>query len=667
MGYKVQQSDIEILYQKDKKIFVKVELLNKNMLVVDTLQGELISDNFSIDANSDIRRTYDAVFCIKDSSFLIGADTKVWLDKYLRIYSGIKSAVKNEIVWYPIGIFLFNEMNYSYDSTTKELSLSCVDLMSMLNDTFSGVIMGATSTTIPAYTNNGESGITLMDNCTSVLAGTTMKIPIKNKKGFVQIYSYSGSVYCTIEGVEYINKSVDHRFISSKDGYIEVQFTDDCNLLYISVYYDEWWNETNTDLSDDTVWTFKPNDKFGAHPKTIKSTKGQIDYYKKIIYDEEVKYIIDTEKGSIQVDGTTPVYSYIRDAMIKTVEELGGIKKYIIKDIGKTIPYDLEFNIGSTVYDIIEKLRDLYPGWETFFDVDGTFICQKYPTCYEDRVELTYDVLEPLVISESFTDSFSEVRNITEVFGQTLTANYYTEVCEETEDGYLATFEDMTLTDEGTVQNNILIGIKLPKANKKNPVINIKAKLGDNYIETGNLVVLNNDDAIIDENKFKENTSYIFKSYRGVLYYLGQNQIHALAIETEKERTEDEKAKDKITYNCENIIYMINKDSPFTVEKIGERKQLLNGESYELIYADDLAMQRAEYENWKSTRLQDSITLEMLTIPWLDVNKKVEYKSFINGEINQYIIKSIKGSTTSGTMTVEMMRFYPEYIPESED
>ena len=32
-------------------------------------------------------------------------------------------------------------------------------------------------------------------------------------------------------------------------------------------------------------------------------------------------------------------------------------------------------------------------------------------------------------------------------------------------------------------------------------------------------------------------------------------------------------------------------------------------------------MERAEYENWKSTRLQDSISLEMM-IPWLHVNKK---------------------------------------------
>ena len=56
----------------------------------------------------------------------------------------------------------------------------------------------------------------------------------------------------------------------------------------------------------------------------------------------------------------------------------------------------------------------------------------------------------------------------------------------------------------------------------------------------------------------------------------------------------------------------------------------------------------------------------MIDIPWLDVNCKIEYKSYIDGETHQYIVKSISSSTSEGTMSVELMRFYPLYILDAK-
>ena len=74
-------------------------------------------------------------------------------------------------------------------------------------------------------------------------------------------------------------------------------------------------------------------------------------------------------------------------------------------------------------------------------------------------------------------------------------------------------------------------------------------------------------------------------------------------------------------------------------------------------------MQRAEYENWKSTRLTDSVSIEALLIPWLDVNKKVSYTPRYDPALGtlQYIVKHIEFSLKSGTMTVSMCRFFPYY------
>ena len=71
----------------------------------------------------------------------------------------------------------------------------------------------------------------------------------------------------------------------------------------------------------------------------------------------------------------------IRKAIIDTLA-LGGFTKYIVEEApgdGK-IPNDLEFSQGATIYDLLAGLRDIYPNYEIFFDVDGTFYYKPIPT-----------------------------------------------------------------------------------------------------------------------------------------------------------------------------------------------------------------------------------------------------------------------------------------------
>lgn len=69
-GYIVTQKDIEVLMQSDKTLFYKLELLNEDLKVVDLIEGNLISDNISISADSDIRRTYTCELVVTDSTFV---------------------------------------------------------------------------------------------------------------------------------------------------------------------------------------------------------------------------------------------------------------------------------------------------------------------------------------------------------------------------------------------------------------------------------------------------------------------------------------------------------------------------------------------------------------------------------------------------------------------
>ena len=57
--YDVQQADIQLLRQRAKNIYTKIQLLNDNMTIMDEMQGVFIDGTVSIDSSSAIRRTFD--------------------------------------------------------------------------------------------------------------------------------------------------------------------------------------------------------------------------------------------------------------------------------------------------------------------------------------------------------------------------------------------------------------------------------------------------------------------------------------------------------------------------------------------------------------------------------------------------------------------------------
>ena len=91
------------------------------------------------------------------------------------------------------------------------------------------------------------------------------------------------------------------------------------------------------------------------------------------------------------------------------------------------------------------------------------------------------------------------------------------------------------------------------------------------------------------------------------------------------------------------------------------------GGEFENITSDDLAADRAKWENWKNCRLTDNITITTKILPWLYVNKKVSYKSHSSGELHQYIITSISHDLSNNTSSITMYRFYPYYDMTEEE
>lgn len=138
-SYSVQQEDIDILSSHSKVAYCKIELLNRDMQILDSLEGVVFNDSFSCTGESTTRRSYNCDIIVKDSTFTIGPDKKIWINKYIRVYYGLETPrVKKK--YYLLGTFLFSDTNYSYSSTENKLSLSCVDRMAELDGTRGGLM-----------------------------------------------------------------------------------------------------------------------------------------------------------------------------------------------------------------------------------------------------------------------------------------------------------------------------------------------------------------------------------------------------------------------------------------------------------------------------------------------------------------------------------------------
>ena len=395
-------------------------------------------------------------------------------------------------------------------------------------------------------------------------------------------------------------------------------------------------------------------------------------------------------------NGNPIKYNIIRDAFIDTAVQLGNVKKYIIDDIGEykgtlynkdyvsyreshpewnQVPYDLEFSNGDTTCGMLTKMIELYPNYTMYFDKDGVLIAGMIPSCDDDLVVLENDDLKNISVTESSSTTLTEVRNVVHVWGQTFEVDWYSEDVSNSNNTYIVNVDEY---GEEYVHGDE-IGLLIPTTNASVQYINING--------IGNVAIYDeNTDEYLQENTMSENTIYVFKIRKRYIdgaitvraYLEGQWQAHALCVLVDgsvsnelytcSDGTTTEKYSKKYfqdKYNVETVKLKVIPDSPYTVQKIGERLKSNSGEEFENITSDSLALARAEYELFVKARLTDSITISLgKLLPWLEPNSKVSYIKRNDTELKEYIIKKVTLNLTDGSTSIEMYTFYSLYEEE---
>lgn len=347
-----------------------------------------------------------------------------------------------------------------------------------------------------------------------------------------------------------------------------------------------------------------------------------------------------------------------RELIINLLGE-AGINKYFIefnlngKHVSTfSIPHDMTYNAGSTIYNIIRDVVQLYAGTQMYFSVDGTFVIEPIPTGKNEINMLTDDIIQPLLISEQLTTSLSNVYNHIKIYGKVNEPNYYTKDVTCVDNVYKANVIAYKLDETGTqvevdygnkLNNFDSFSLRIPQTNSENQYLNI------NGID--NIPIVDDSGKPIRKGLLEINTDYIFR-YRRLtndFLFLGSYQCYGEAFLSNKSDNTNEYA-------------VIDTASEFAIEVIGDRVKVLTGSDFDNIYSNGLCTQRARLELYKASNLQDSLSLSTALIPWLDVNMKVEFTSNITKQKKEYIITNISCDNSTYQMTISLSSYYPDYI-----
>lgn len=513
----IEQRDYDLLKSHNKRVSVKIILLDDNYQEVDSLSGRVTSASYNISAESDIRRTCTLTMMVPQKAQLDVDFRNTWIDRMVELHCGIYDDAQGDFRWYALGRMLMVDGRTTYDATAQEIQLSLVDLMACLT-----------------------------------------------------------------------------------------------------------------------------------------SSRG----------------------SQMGTDMLIPAGSNVRNVLASIVALFSPYKRYSIPEFEDVVPYDLTISMGQYPYDALKEVLNLFPYYEMFYDHEGVFTVQKIPTKTEDPIEIGSSVLDELLISETNSVKFSDVKNTTEIWGRSLDALY-------TATNVTSTGSRYDLTIDGV--DALVVGDTYSFTPPVTSVAGQTMKIGETaeygiYTEA-TAIDEETGEAIVDEETGGYSYAYTpieagamtagipycvrYADSRFILQ--GELEIHVIVQESKAQPSDRAVQKFKEDNACRDVQWVINADSPFACEENAvfgmdhEIRQVLMDGEYANIYTTELAFERARYENWKKTRLQDTSEISSIMIPWLDVNAKIAYTSPATGEVGTFLTQTIDFDFARWTMDVKCSRFYPYY------
>jgi len=114
------------------EVYAKIELLDKNENVIDDITTKAIDGSISVSKERETRRTFSISLLNDDNEFTWSVGGRIWLDKRIKLWIGLK--INNQIEFVPQGIFILTDMAASSSHTGERIAnLSGLDKWSLLS------------------------------------------------------------------------------------------------------------------------------------------------------------------------------------------------------------------------------------------------------------------------------------------------------------------------------------------------------------------------------------------------------------------------------------------------------------------------------------------------------------------------------------------------------
>ena len=673
--------DYNVLKQQYIKKYIRLELLDFQYNIVDELSGNMTKCSINVDSNSDLRRSCDLSFVVTTSTFDIKAGSKIFLDKMVRPYVGYENMRTGEIQWYNQGIYLVNNPQWSYNASTNEISMQALDLMSKLTGLRNGNLEGI-PTKIAKDENVREAIIKTIE-----LGGFTKYIceECKTKDGTIVPVPYDieidvgGTIYDVLTGLRDIMPNYQIYFdINGVFHYEPIPLAYDDPVL----------------IDDDLFNNVLISENINTDFESVKN------YVEVLGHTWDVDYYSPSDKTTVSGGTITPTF-----ADLKALEDGTAVGITLPSDIANVDKITINFLGSNDVVDIDDKpIKKLSKDEEWIFQfVAGP----KLPTGYTELEYIQSSGTQ--YIDTGFKPSGNS--GIVVDYQQVGTIAYQDPLFGARQSSSNTAFSmwlssNVTYPQYGNVSydakpisinNNTRLIYKLDKG---------IASCGDktvsfsqlSFTSSYNLVLFSvNTGGTVDTRrisgklyncKIYDNNEIVrdfipCKNPSGVigLYDTVNSQFYqnagsgAFVAGPEIPSTEDKGGpfwRFMGHQQAQATSYDNNPFSPFYVgdpigsSSVGRIRIVLYGGEYDNIYSDDLAKQRADFEIYQRSRLNDSISMETIPIPWMDANIVISHRFGQKQEPSKYIIKSFSVDyATGGTMTINAITWYP-YYEESE-
>ncbi len=149
MQYVITEFDKALVQQADIKCKIRITILSPDKKILGVLTGIPQVGGFTVDAESDIRRTSSLDIKLDDFYNDIETQIETYLNLDFLFEAGLYDERQDDYKYYQMGILCITTANTSYDAVTNILSINLSDGFAKFDNTRNGQIGGTPTITIP--------------------------------------------------------------------------------------------------------------------------------------------------------------------------------------------------------------------------------------------------------------------------------------------------------------------------------------------------------------------------------------------------------------------------------------------------------------------------------------------------------------------------------------